>query len=259
MQRSDLHRPATLREGVDFTYQDSLAVGDLGNKFPERRTSVHRRLKRTSMSSRLIYRNGAGATGSIALYRKPGCETTGILFADSFGHRLVEFVAEHFGTLVHVHGTHFDAELVRLLQPSTVISEVTERFMAMLPMLEDEIPTELLFMGKIATGRMNPNETAGTRKPLNRRDLPPLLLNLVDRNDALAETVLAPDAAPSTTQEKFLGDIFDDANTADVIVAAFLAGRFRRPLQQGWRTRLLALPEKTRKLLAAKCGMPQPH
>jgi hypothetical protein len=244
-----------LREGIDFDYADREMPGDLGNKFPVHRLSTNKRLVRSRMRAEMVYRGGVGDTGCVTLYRRPGLDTIGILFADSFGRLLAEFLAEHFGTLIQVHGKHFDADMIHAVQPNAVIMEGTERFMAALPILEEDQPTELLFMRKIAKGRLAPASTRKQHVPLQCPDLTPAVMALVRRNEALTQLVLDP-ATRTDDQAWFNGDMPPEAGVADVLVAAFLGIRRGVKLEGGWRDAYLALPRSPRHRFEISCGRP---
>lgn len=255
IERSPRHRGSMLREGTDFEYIVKETAGDLGNKLPVPRLAPGIRIKRLRFRAREIYRSGVLTNGGIAVFQKPGGTPgrVGMLFGDSYSHNVSFYLAEHFNLFIHVRGTHFDAELVRRIAPDMVISEATERFMSLPPLLLDDQPTELVVIRKLQTGEIRERDLQMRRMPLKTIEkwppLPPAVADALIRHDALVDVRLAPAASPA--QDRFRGDIFADACPADVLVAGFLAHIGGVPLAPGWATALAALPEHVRLRYAA--------
>jgi len=167
-----------LAPGTHFQWMPHDSAGDLGCKLSPPVVSAHYRLRRQAMHAKAVFDNGMPANGRMRLWINPAAVGKCLFFGDSFSYPIAQYLAEHFGLLLHVHGTHFDANLVSEFEPDQVVSEVTERFMVSAPMIEDHEPTELIYLRKMKRGDVAPEQIRQMR--------------LTPRLDGLAAAACAP-------------------------------------------------------------------
>lgn len=244
------HRNKRLEFGQHFDLRTVEGAGDLGNKLSPYRMGKHARIGRIRMSARLIYNNGVAGNGGFRIHFNPKVDSgIGVLCGDSYSQNIVPFIAEHFRVLVHLRSP-IDEGLIRSIRPSSVIGMVAERFMLQPPVHPDDVPSELMFIKKLADGEIKPADLTRSKTPLGRDDLPGPIMAAVARHDALGATLTGENAE---ALEKFSGEIFDAATPADVVVAAYLAWAQQRDLAPGWRRAYDTMPFEVRANFEAKC------
>lgn len=122
------------RDEVRFYEHEHLVEGDLGSKLDPPEKSVRLRRLVQDHRARLISDNGVSNNGRLIVLESRDLEgTTCVMFGDSFGLRLLTYLAESFGRLVFAYRNTFDPSLVEREQPVVVISQSVERFLIEVP------------------------------------------------------------------------------------------------------------------------------
>lgn len=228
-----------LEEGHHFAFRMKETSGDLGNKLRPEKFSEANTLKRLKMRAKRIYANGVDRNGLCHIYSNPGLTTVGVLCGDSYSQLLAPFFAEHFGVLVHLRGST-DLNLISRLRPELVIGCLAERFFIAAPVSNDDAPIEMFFIRRLCRGEMKPEVYQRIRLELTDQNLPPPLLAMVARSDALGDMLIS--ATPTERQRKYMKDQFSGATSGDVLTACYLAWAWQTPLAQSWADALSALP-----------------
>jgi hypothetical protein len=241
-----------LIEGRDFVFTTKNISGDLGNKFVPIRFAPANTLKKINMSSRRIYANGVDRNGQCHIYRKKELNNVGVLCGDSYTQSLAPFFAEHFGIFVHLRGST-DLDFLYNLKPDLVIGSLAERFFVAEPVSNDAAPIEMFFIRRLCHSEMKPDVYRRIRSELSDDNLPPPLLAMVGRNDALGDMLIS--TAPTERQRKFMGNHFIDATSGDVLTACYLSWVWQTPLAQSWADALSALPNSVQSEFRTLCPL----
>jgi alginate O-acetyltransferase complex protein AlgJ len=105
--------------------------------------------------AQVLYDNRVANAGSLVVLEcSPAPSTTCLLFADSYGSQISQFLAESFGRFVFAYSTGLDYELIEREQPDVVVSLMAERFLIKPP--TDSVSIAALAADKIARGRTRP-------------------------------------------------------------------------------------------------------
>lgn len=185
-----------LQAGRYFDLVGEVIPGDLGRKLIPARRSRAMRLRRSRMQARMIFDNGVPDNGRMRVWHRNGARGSCLFFGDSFSYPVVDFLAEHFEWTLHLHGTHYDSDLVERFAPALVVSEVTERFMIKPPILVDEDPSELIYLRKIVKKQVTASAVRTLRCGLlDAPPLPPVLADLIRRDADLLSILEASPAA----------------------------------------------------------------
>jgi hypothetical protein len=204
------------------------------------------------MKSRKIYSNGVDRNGQIHIYKRQGLKTIGVLCGDSYTQSLAPFFAEHFGILLHLRGST-DVNFIIDLKPDLVIGSLAERFFLSSPVSNDDAPIEMFFVRRLCRGEMNPDQYNRIRCEVTDIDLPPQLLAMVTRNDALGDMLNS--AEPTERQRKYMRRQFVGATSGDVLTACYLSWAWQTPLDHSWAEALLALPASVQDAFRRLCPL----
>lgn len=252
MERSATHRNRILQPEEDFEYVEVDSTGDLGNKLIPPRMGRYTKLKKTRMYAKPVYLNGVGGNGGFRVHHNRKGSGIGFLCGDSYSQTIFPYIAEHFKFLIHLRAP-IDKEFVQSVGPEMVIGMVAERFMMQPPVLSDEIPFEMLFIEKLARGRIRREEISkGRREYDGSIPLPAPVLAAIKRHDALAHVLLHPGQVTGE-QQLFMGAPFDAPANADVIVAAYLSWALGSAFHAGWASLYVELPEVIRHKFEEVC------
>lgn len=105
-------------------------IGDLGSKLTPP-TSNFELVFREKLSERLVFDNEINNHGNIRVYRNGSAPIAGklLIFGDSFGTNLTEALSYGFQEVVYAYQpAGVDTNLVRLLKPTHLLLQITQRF-----------------------------------------------------------------------------------------------------------------------------------
>ena len=138
----------------DLVVTSGLALGDLGNKVdpPVQAERISMRVREPR--AQVISDNRVMNNGRVIVYESAGVPGTCVMFSDSFGYRIVPYIAESFGRLVFVFRPTLDFEVIDQERPSAVVSLMTERFLIRVPFDQPFTPTRVIERRKRERGHM---------------------------------------------------------------------------------------------------------
>jgi hypothetical protein len=138
----------------DFDVAGGTAHGDLGRQVEPAVEAHHVFLHVREPRARMVADNRVFNTGRTIEYECPDAAGTCVMLGDSFGYRMLPYLAESFGRLVFVHRPTLDFELIEAERPDVVFSLLTERFLVRVPFDQPYTPTRVLVRKKRAAGEV---------------------------------------------------------------------------------------------------------
>jgi hypothetical protein len=117
-----------------FLFVEKAMLGDLDSKIPGREPGLMLQLAKRHAGIKVLFDSELHNRGRVVVMHNPVApEGTVVMFADSFGHDVRDFLVHCFQRTVFVHANSIDAELVRLENPDAVVAEMAERFVILPP------------------------------------------------------------------------------------------------------------------------------
>ena len=121
-------RHALLTENT--TPQTRGFCGDLGIRFEPQETELHSDLRTRWMKSHSITPLGGWNDGLIHIFRNAaGPKRRLLVFGDSFGHSLCNFLSVFFSDILFCRSGYFHKEMVDMMRPTHVLTQQVERFL----------------------------------------------------------------------------------------------------------------------------------
>jgi hypothetical protein len=171
-----------------------VALEDLGQKVSPKQTSeVLRARPRSIPQARLESDNCVNTRGGlVTLSCNAAPDGCCVMFGDSNGYGVLQFLAESFRRFVFAHTPAVDFDVVRREEPRVVISLMTERFLIEVPTDSKELSIRSLERDKLATANLR--TPLSFIRTMHRKSAqpPPTGTSSEDRNTLRVEDVMQP-------------------------------------------------------------------
>lgn len=133
--------PAAIQEKLPKAFNVIQRIGDLGNKVSPKQADYQLVFGPDLLAER-VFNNTIRNNGNITIYRHRHAAVEGhcLIFGDSFGTNFAQALSNVFSQVTYTYRpAAFDEQLVRILKPTHIVLQITQRFMIGTPDLSGSI------------------------------------------------------------------------------------------------------------------------